>query len=229
MKWRQVSPSSVSIFCSSDLVPSAAGTSAWVSPRVKIVEPWARGRDALSIVIGRTSLTFRPSTRVPLSTISRRTCPAPVASRAARAGPRLGGRRGGARVGSRARRGGAGSGRAERWSGLVFLRRVRPELGRHESDSDRGEGTVERDAREGERRGGAVHRQDVGVVLRVGGDREADDLDLVAEAVGEEWADGPVDQPAREGFLFRRCAFPPKIAPWDPAARVHALAGLDRH
>src|SRR3989449_3246211 len=29
-------------------------------------------------------------------------------------------------------------------------------------------------------------------------------------------------------FLFRRCAFPPKIAPWDPAARVHALPVLDR-
>src|SRR2546430_371197 len=42
MKWRQISPSRASIFCSSDFVPSVAATRAWVSPRVNTVEPWAR-------------------------------------------------------------------------------------------------------------------------------------------------------------------------------------------
>src|SRR5207302_10886429 len=47
-------------------------------------------------------------------------------------------------------------------------------------------------------------------------------------AVGEKGADGPVDQPGRQGFLLRGCAFPSEVSAGDPAARVHALPVLDR-
>src|SRR2546428_755747 len=124
MKWRQVSPSSVSIFCSSDLVPSVAETSAWVSPRVKIVEPWARGRYGAK----------RPA-RLP-----RRAAGPPVGGGGPP--PRGGAKRdrlehgplgppAGARLDHRARLLGAGDDRVEAGGGLLILRRVRHELARH--------------------------------------------------------------------------------------------------
>ena len=44
MNFLKRSPSSASIFCSSDDVPSVTVASAWVSPRVNSAEPWVRGR-----------------------------------------------------------------------------------------------------------------------------------------------------------------------------------------
>ena len=52
----------------------------------------------------------------------------------------------------------------------------------------------EGDAGEDQRGRGADDREDVGVVLAVGGDRPGLDLDLVAEPFGEERADRPVDE-----------------------------------
>src|SRR3972149_6098313 len=85
MKRRYVSPSKDSIFCSSFLVPSVTATSAWVSPRVKRADPWALGRYSTSDQIGRISFTLRPSTRSPLSTISRRTSACSTFSKYSRA------------------------------------------------------------------------------------------------------------------------------------------------
>ncbi|MCG3135294.1 MAG: hypothetical protein HMLKMBBP_02864 [Planctomycetes bacterium] len=59
--------------CSSSFVPRVATTSAWVSPRWKIAEPWARGRTPTSISIARISSDLRPSYRVPERQIFRKT------------------------------------------------------------------------------------------------------------------------------------------------------------
>ncbi len=134
----------------------------------------------------------------------------------------------GARLDHQDRLLGAGDDQVETRHGLRLVRRVGNELAVHEADPHRADGAVKRDAREAQRRGRAVHRQDVGIVLLVSGDREADDLDLVAKAGGEERADRPVDQPRGEGFLFRGRALASEVPAGDPAARVHALAVLDR-
>jgi hypothetical protein len=52
-RWKE-RPSSPSIICSLSLVPSVVETIAWVSPRVKIAEPWVRGRKPTLASIGRT-------------------------------------------------------------------------------------------------------------------------------------------------------------------------------
>ena len=49
-----------------------ATVSAWVSPRVKRPEPWARGTRPTSTVIGRISSTPRPSIRIPSDMVSLR-------------------------------------------------------------------------------------------------------------------------------------------------------------
>jgi hypothetical protein len=59
------------------------------------------------------------------------------------------------------------------------------ELAIDEADADRADRAAERNARDRQRGGGAVHGQDVGIVLRITGDHQADDLDLVAEALGK--------------------------------------------
>ena len=65
-------------------MPSVAATRAWVSPRVNSAEPWARGRYSTSDEMGRISFTLRPSTRMPFSTISRRTSAFSTFSKASR-------------------------------------------------------------------------------------------------------------------------------------------------
>src|SRR3990172_2287117 len=53
--------------------PSVATVSAWVSPRVKRPEPCARGTRPTSTLMGRISVTPRPSIRMPSSRTSCRT------------------------------------------------------------------------------------------------------------------------------------------------------------
>ena len=63
MKRFLASPSNTSSLCMSSLVPSVVVTSAWVSPRVKIAEPWVRGNTPTSIQIGRIWSNARLSGR----------------------------------------------------------------------------------------------------------------------------------------------------------------------
>jgi len=51
-------------------------------------------------------------------------------------------------------------------------------------------GRAGRDRVDGERRGGSIDREDVGVVLAVGREDEADDLRLVVEALGKSGRNG---------------------------------------
>jgi hypothetical protein len=86
---------------------------------------------------------------------------------------------------------------------------------------------VPRDVGDGERGAGAVHHRDVGLVLLVGREQDADDLDLVQEALGEERAAGAVAQARREDLLLGRPALALEVAAGEAARRVVLLAVVD--
>ena len=75
------------------------------------------------------------------------------------------------------------------------------------ADAGRGDRAEERDTGQGQRGGAADHGDDVGVVLQVVAEHGGDDLHLVAEALGEQRADRPVDQAADQHLLLGGPAF----------------------
>ena len=81
---------------------------------------------------------------------------------------------------------------------------------------------------ERERRRGAGDGEHVGVVLGVGRQHERDDLRLVAPAGREERPDRPVDDAARQDFLFGRLAFALEEAAGNAPRRVGVFAVVDR-
>ena len=72
------------------------------------------------------------------------------------------------------------------------------------AEPDGADGSHEGDLGEDQGGGGADDREDVGIILAVGGDRPGLDLDLVAEPLGEEGPDGPVDEAGGEDLLGGR-------------------------
>src|SRR6185503_20431506 len=84
------------------------------------------------------------------------------------------------------------------------------------------DGSVERDVRqrEGDRR--TEHADDVGIVLLVVREHRGDHLRLAIEALREERADRPVDQPRREDFLLRGAP----LALEEPAGNLAGGEGL---
>src|SRR5690606_362025 len=86
-----------------------------------------------------------------------------------------------------------------------------------------GDRALERGAGQGQRGGGADQGRDVAVDLRVQRHHRGDDLDLVAEPVGEQRADRTVDQAGGQGFLLRGTAFTLEEATGDAAAGVELL------
>ena len=78
---------------------------------------------------------------------------------------------------------------------------------------------LERDARDRQRRGGAVDGEHVVGVLLVGAHDRDDDLGLVAEAVGEGRAQRPVDQAAGEDGGVGGTALPAEEGAGDAARR----------
>ena len=105
--------------------------------------------------------------------------------------------------------------------------RVEDELAVEPADADRADGRVERDGRAGQGDGGAVDREDVGVVLAVGREDEGDDLRLVVEALRKERPHGPVDQARGQDLFLGRPAFALEPAAGDPARGVGRLAVVD--
>ena len=87
---------------------------------------------------------------------------------------------------------------------------------------------LERDARDRQRRGGAVDGEHVVGVLAVGAHDRDDDLGLVAEAVGEGRAQRPVDQAAGEDGGVGGTALPAEEAAGDAPGGVHPLLDVDR-
>ena len=96
-----------------------------------------------------------------------------------------------------------------------------------EADARRADRAHERHAREGQRGGGGDHADDVGVVLHVVGEHGGDDLDLVLEAVDEQRADRPVDQPRGQHLLLGRPRLALEEAARDLAGGVGLLLVVD--
>src|SRR2546428_729390 len=99
--------------------------------------------------------------------------------------------------------------------GFVELRDrgIRHELSVDEPDAHRSDGSVEGDLRDRQCRGRRVDREDVRVVLLVRRKGRNDDLDVVAETLGEERAQWTVHQAAGEDAVLRGASF----AAWERA------------
>ena len=106
--------------------------------------------------------------------------------------------------------------------------RVDEVLAVDEAHAHAGNRPGEGDARERERRRRAGDREDVAVVIGIGGDDKRDDLRLVPPAGREEWPDRPVDEPARQDFLLGRFAFALEEATRNPSRGVGVFAVVNR-
>ena len=89
------------------------------------------------------------------------------------------------------------------------------------------DGALERDARQAQGGRGAVDGHHVVGVDQVGAEDGADDVDLVAEAVGEARAQRAVDQATGEDGLVAGLALTTEERAGDLAGGVHALFDVD--
>ena len=94
-------------------------------------------------------------------------------------------------------------------------------------DPDGADRAVEGDARDHQRGRGGVDGQHVVRVDLVGADDGADDVDLVAETVGEGRAQRAVDQPAGQDGLVRALALPAEERAGDLPGGVGPLLDVD--
>src|SRR5207253_1615069 len=92
-------------------------------------------------------------------------------------------------------------------------RRVYHQLVVQQPDSDRSDRTLEGNWRDRQRQRGAVDRQGGWIRFLVDGEDRRHDLDVVAEILGKQWPDRPVDQTAVENGLLAG----PSLAPDEPA------------
>src|SRR5205814_10719513 len=72
-----------------------------------------------------------------------------------------------------------------------------------------------------------VHKR-VRLVFTVGGEGGSDDLDVLAEALGEKWAQGSIGEAHREGAIGAGAAFAARESAGDLAEGAAALFGIDR-
>ena len=86
---------------------------------------------------------------------------------------------------------------------------------------------VEGDVGEGECGGGAVDRQNVGIVLLIGTQYEGDDLGFVEVALGEERSKGPVGETAGDDLFLTRTPFPLEEAARNASAGSAVFAVVD--
>ena len=107
------------------------------------------------------------------------------------------------------------------------VRREADPLAVDQGDADAADRTAERDAGELRRHRCRVDRDDVVEVLRVERHDRLDDLDLVAQALGERRAQRPVDQPAGEDGVLAGTSLTTEERAGDPADGVHPLFDVD--
>ena len=75
--------------------------------------------------------------------------------------------------------------------------------------------------------GSGVDAADIGIVFRVGGEDEGDDLGLALEAFGEHGTDRPVNLAASENFALAHAAFALDKTAGDASAGIGVLAIID--
>jgi hypothetical protein len=123
----------------------------------------------------------------------------------------------------------AGQNEVERAGFELFLPRHEDELFVDESDANAGEGPLEGDGGgEGESRAGADNGQHVGVIFAVAGQDVPHDLDFVGVTLGEEGADGAIDEAAGEDFFKSGTAFALEETAGELARRRRPFAIIDR-
>ncbi len=110
----------------------------------------------------------------------------------------------------------------------VLLARIDDEVAVHLADAHGADRRRERDLGQHQRRGGAVHREDVVGVLVIDADGDRDELGLVVPALGEERADGPVDHAGRQRALLAGTTLALEERAGDLARGVHALLDVHR-
>ena len=110
---------------------------------------------------------------------------------------------------------------------ICVERRVEHVLAVDIADAGPADRAHERHAGDGQRRRGADHRHDVGIVLHVVASAVHDDLRLVAVAVGEQRPDRPVDQARGQHFLLGRPALALEEAARDLAGGEGLLLVVD--
>ena len=112
---------------------------------------------------------------------------------------------------------------------LLHLRhqRVDLDLPVDAADAHRADRPEEGQRRDGQRRGGAVDREGVMAVLAVDREHRADDLHLVAKALGPERPDRPVDHPRVQRGLLGGLALALEKAAGNLAGGVHLLLDID--
>ncbi len=96
-----------------------------------------------------------------------------------------------------------------------------------EPHADSAERPLEGDRADGQRRRGAVEREDVVGVLLVDRQDRGDDVRLGLEVLAERRAQRPVDQAGGEDGLLGGSPFPPEERAGDAPHRVHALFDVD--
>ena len=94
-------------------------------------------------------------------------------------------------------------------------------------DPDGADRAVEGDARDHQGRRGGVDREHVVRVDLVGAEDRPDDVDLVAEALGERGPQRPVDEAGGQNRLVGRPALPAEERAGDLAGGVHPLFDVD--
>ena len=107
------------------------------------------------------------------------------------------------------------------------MRGVDDELAVDASDAHRADGSSERNVGDGECGGSAVDAEDVGIILAVRTEQEADDLRLEEIILREERAQRTVGHARGEGFLFGRASFAFEVAAGEFAGRGRLFLVVD--
>ena len=110
----------------------------------------------------------------------------------------------------------------------LVVGRIRDELAIHSPDAHGADRTGERNVGNSQRGGGAVDRENVGIILTIRAQEHRDDLGVVKIARGKERTQRAIRHARGERFLFGRAAFAFEIAAGKFADRGRLFAVIDR-
>ncbi len=125
------------------------------------------------------------------------------------------------------RLGGASHGEVEQAVLQLRLSRIDDDAAVNVADAHAADRAGEGNVGDGERRRGAQDAEDIGIVLHVCGEHGDDDLDIVAIALGEERANGAVDQTRGEDRVLGGAAFALDEAAGNLARGIEPLFDVD--
>ena len=119
---------------------------------------------------------------------------------------------------------GTDDGDVQRTHEALSVGRIHNELTIDLADAHCTNRTAERNVRKRQRAACCVNANDIRIVLLVRGEDQGNYLRLIAEAFGEQWADGAINLAARQNFALAGTAFTLDEATGNAAACVGILA-----